>query len=386
MDKPYSYIDTPEALHQLCSELSHAEWLTLDTEFVRERTYSARLCLVQVATPELVACIDPLAFSDLEPLREVLFNPAITKVLHAARQDLEIFYELFGEVPAPIFDTQIAATLLGNGEQVGYGNLVNAELGIQLEKGHTRTDWCQRPLDEEQLIYAADDVRYLCDIYLRQIDTLEKKGRSDWLQEDFNELVHPTLYQNPPELAWRKVKGAGRLRGIQPTILRELAAWREQRALESNKPRRWILKDEVLLDLARLMPEDTARLERIRGLEANTIKRNGDKLLALIAQAKKTPREEWLVIDQGKRLPADKESLVDAMMAVLRHCCSQQQITPAAVAGRKELERLAMGETDSPLLHGWRAAIAGHALQALLRGELMLTVEGGSVLLTNRAD
>lgn len=385
MDSPYSYIDTSDALQQLCSELSRAEWLTLDTEFVRERTYSARLCLIQVATPERVACIDPLALPDLEPLREVLFNPAITKVLHASRQDLEIFYELFGEVPAPIFDTQIAATLLGNGDQIGYGNLVKAELGIELEKGHTRTDWCQRPLDEDQLAYAADDVRYLRDIYLQQLDNLTKKGRSDWLQVDFNELTQPALYQNPPQLAWRKVKGAGRLKGVQPTILRELAAWREQRAQESDKPRRWILKDDVLLDLSRLMPENSARLGRIRGLEANTIKRNGDKLLDLIAVAKKTPRDEWLTIDQGKRLPADKESLVDAMMAVLRQSCSQQQISPAAVAGRKDLERLAMGDSDSPLLHGWRAEIAGHDLQALLRGELVLRVEGGRLLI-NRAD
>lgn len=384
MSTPYSYINTPDALQQLCDELSHSQWLTLDTEFIRERTYSARLCLIQIANTERVACIDPLALPDLGPLHELLFNPAITKVLHASRQDLEIFYELFGEVPAPIFDTQIAATLLGNGDQIGYGNLVKAELGIELEKGHARTDWCQRPLDEDQLAYAADDVRHLRDIYLKQVENLQAKGRDNWLDEDFNDLIQPSLYQNPPELAWRRVKGAGRLKGIQPTILKALAAWREERAQQSDKPRRWILKDDVLLDLSRLMPESKAKLGRIRGLEENTINRNGDKLLALIAQAKKTPRDEWLTIDQGKRLPADKESLVDAMMAVLRQCCAEQRISPAAVAGRKELERLAMGDTESLLLHGWRAEIAGHAIQALLRGELLISVDGGKLLVTER--
>lgn len=382
----YVYIDTPGTLEQLCEELGRSEWLTLDTEFVRERTYAPRLCLVQVATPERVACIDPLALPDLNALKEVLFNPGITKVLHAARQDLEIFFGLYDKVPGPIFDTQIAATLLGHGDQIGYGNLVKAELGIDLEKGYARTDWCQRPLDKAQLVYAADDVRYLRDVYQQQLAALDKMDRLDWLQEDFDALTQPSFYQTLPEKAWRKVKGANRLRGVQPTLLKALAAWRERRAQDSDKPRRWIMKDEVLLDLARLMPDKQVKLNRIRGLETSTIKRHGDELITLIVEAKQTPKEEWLSIGQGRRLPQEKEPLVDAMMAVLRERCRKQKISPAAVAGRRDLEQLAMGETDIPLLHGWRSAIAGRDISALLEGKITLKVQDGMLLLTGSTD
>ena len=378
------YIDTPNQLAALCEQLRRHDWLTLDTEFLREKTYRPRLCLLQVANPEVIACIDPLAFDDISPLLEVLYDRSITKVLHAAHQDLEIFFEMRGALPAPVFDTQIAATLLGHGDQIGYGNLVKAELGIELDKAHTRTDWCHRPLDTAQLDYAADDVRHLRDIYLNQHKQLAELGREQWLQADFDELVDPARYSNPPQSAWLRVKGGNRLRGVQLAVLQSLAAWRETQAQQSNRPRRWILKDEVLLDLARQMPADEGRLRRIRGLEDGNVQRHGEKLLKLIAAAKQLPKEQWPTLEEGRRLLPEQEPLVDMLMALLRERCQQQRISPSAVAGRRELERLVLGETDIALLHGWRAAIAGQDLQAMLRGELVLRVDDGRLVISGK--
>ena len=378
------YIDTPNQLTALCEQLRRHDWLTLDTEFLREKTYRPRLCLLQVANPEVIACIDPLALDDLSPLLEVLYDTGITKVLHAAHQDLEIFFEMRGTLPAPVFDTQIAATLLGHGDQIGYGNLVKAELGIELDKAHARTDWCHRPLDDAQLDYAADDVRHLREIYLRQRQKLAELGREEWLLADFDELVDSSRYSNPPEEAWRRVKGSNRLRGVQLAVLQSLASWREQQAQQSNRPRRWILKDEVLLDLAKQMPTDEGRLRRIRGLEEGSVQRHGTTLLKCIAEAKRLPKEQWPTLKEGQRLSPEQEPLVDMLMALLRERCRQQCISPSAVAGRRELERLVLGESGIPLLHGWRAAIAGQALQALLHGELTLWIEQGRLMVSDK--
>jgi ribonuclease D len=371
------YIDTPEGLESLCRQLRSHDWFTLDTEFLREKTYRPRLCLLQVANPGVIACIDPLALPSLEPLLELLFDPAITKVLHAAHQDLEIFFEMRGTVPTPIFDTQIAATLLGQGEQIGYGALVKEVLGVDLEKAHARADWCQRPLDAAQLSYAADDVRYLRDVYSSQLAQLRKLKREGWLAADFADMVDPGRYSNPPQLAWQRLKGTNRLRGEQLAALQQLAAWREEQAQRSDRPRRWILKDEILLDLARHMPQDNAGMQRIRGLEEGTVARHGKALLQAITLGRATPKEQWPTVKQGARLPVEQDALVDMMMALLRERCREQAISPIAVAGRRDLEKLIMGERDTPLLHGWRAVIAGNSLLALLQGELHLSVNDG---------
>ncbi len=379
MNETALYIETPEALESLCAQLRRHDWLTLDTEFLREKTYRPRLCLLQVANPDVVACIDPLALPSLAPLLDVLYDPAITTVLHAAHQDLEIFFEMRDALPGPIFDTQIAATLLGQGEQIGYGALVKEVLGVELEKGHARADWCARPLDEAQLAYAADDVRYLRDVYLSQQAQLRELGREAWLAEDFADMTDPARYRNPPELAWQRLKGANRLRGVQLAVLQQLAAWREVQAQQSDRPRRWILKDEILLDLARHMPQNNGGMQRIRGLEEGTIKRHGKTLLEAINAGKEVPKEQWPEVKQGPRLPAAQDSLVDVMMALLRERCRAQAISPVAVAGRRDLEKLIMGERDIPLLHGWRATVAGNSLLALLQGELSLTVRDGQL-------
>ena len=230
------YVDTPQALTQLCKQLQHSPWFALDTEFIREKTFYPRLCLLQVANTQHLACIDVLALNDLSPLLDILYDPASTKVLHSAHQDLEIFYHLRGALPTPIFDTQLAATLLGLGEQIGYAALVKTLLKIDLDKSQTRTDWSCRPLDPAQLSYAADDVRYLGQIYQQQRQELEQRQRLDWLTEDFTALCDPARYRVDVDQAWQRIKGQQRLRGVQLAVLRTLAAWREQRASSLDRP------------------------------------------------------------------------------------------------------------------------------------------------------
>jgi len=376
------YIDTEAELIAFCQKISTSTWMTVDTEFLREKTYSPQLCLIQVATDDHIACIDPLAISDLNPILDLFYNPDITIVFHAARQDLELFYMLRDAPPTNVFDTQIAATILGYGEQIGYGNLVQQCIQVNLDKAHSRTDWTKRPLDQGQIDYAADDVRYLRDVYKILKQQLDEKGRTHWLNEDFAILTNPETYQVDPDVMWRKVKGFGRLKGIQLVVLQYLSAWREKRAISANRPRRWILKDDVLLDLAKLAPESIDKFSMIRGLESSTIKRHGEALLAEIKQAKSVPKEQWPVVKKTQPLSQQQNAIVDALMALFRKFCHEQSNSPAAVAARKEVERMVNGETDIPLLQGWRNEIVGHHLKAFIDGKLSITAN--SIQLTTQ--
>ena len=372
------YVDTATALEQLCAQLQDSPWIALDTEFIREKTYYPQLCLLQVANAEHVACVDVLALNDLTPLLEVLYDPASTKILHSAYQDLEIFFNLRAALPSPVFDTQLAATLLGLGEHIGYGNLVKTLLGVELDKSQTRTDWSRRPLDPAQLAYAADDVRYLSRLYHRQQEELERRQRSAWLTEDFRALCDPGSYQIDSHLLWQRIKGHQQLRGIQLAVLRTLAAWREEQARTLDRPRRWILGDDVLLELARHPPKDMARLSRTRGLASGFIKRHGQTLLELIDATRQEPRQHWPKIAPHKHLSLSQDALVDAMMAVVRLRGAETAVSPSSLANRKDLELLIQG-ADIPLLHGWRAAIAGCEIQSLLSGKLGLEVRDGQL-------
>lgn len=372
------YVDSPRQLADLCARLAASSWVALDTEFMREKTYYAQFCLLQIATEEIIACVDPLAL-DLDPLLDLIYDPAITKVMHSARQDLELLYDLRHALPRPLFDTQIAATVLGYGDQVGYGALVQGMFGVELDKSHTRTDWSQRPLDPKQLIYAADDVRYLVKIYTQQRDELERGGRLGWLADDFTELTDEGKYVNQPANAWRRIRQANTLKGVQLAVLRALAAWREERAKAHNKPRKWIVSDDVLLELARHMPHDAERLGKIRGLEAQTLKRSSGDIIALIAESKQLPKEQWPQLDPPLRLDARQEALVDTLMAVVRVRGMQNAVSPATLTTRKELEALVLGQQDVPVLHGWRGALVGRDLAAMLQGKLVLRVADGDV-------
>jgi ribonuclease D len=375
------FVDTEAGLAELCDRLRGQSVLALDTEFLREKTYRAQLCLLQVAAEGVIACVDPLALDNLDPLLDIIYDPAVIKVMHSARQDMEIFFDIRGDLPTPLFDSQIAATLLGYGEQVGYANLVKGMLGIELDKMHTRTDWTQRPLDEAQLTYAADDVRYLFKMYHQQVEVLEAKGRLDWLQEDFDELTNINTYSPPEETLWKRVKGRQKLKGVQLAILRDLAVWREEQAKKINRPRRWVLKDDVLVDISRFAPGDKAGLEKIRGLENKTVQNHADALLAAIKQGQNSPKENWPKKTEGKRLTPAQDALVDVLMAVLRARGAEHEVSPALLANRKELEGLILGQTDSPVLHGWRAELAGHDLQAVLTGKQVIQIYNGKLIL-----
>ncbi len=365
------HVRTPEQLDELCGLLRGSPWLALDTEFMRERTYNARLCLLQVCDGKTAASVDPLQVESLAPLLEIIHDPAVTKVFHAARQDLEIFLQLWGRLPAPVFDTQLAATLLGLGEQVGYARLVEELLGVTLDKGHTRTDWSRRPLEEAQLRYALDDVIYLGRIFPLLQQRLQEQGREQWLQEDFRLLSDPATYRLDPDRMWRRVKGWQRLKGVQLAVLQSLAAWREEQARRADKPRRWIIKDDPLLEMARRRPRDTEQLSRIRGLEAGTLKRHGETLVGLIVASTARPRSERpREKAPPPRLTPNQEAIADLLGCALRLLADEAGITPSALAGRRELERLASGEREGlDLLHGWRLKLAGAALLEVLEGK-----------------
>ena len=262
--------------------LQGASRLAVDTEFMRESTYRAQLCLVQIASDTDCYLVDPLAGLDLAPLFATLADRARPKILHAARQDLEVLLQTGGFVPAPVFDTQVAAALLGLPPQAGYAELVARQLGHSIDKGQTRTDWSRRPLSAAQLAYAADDVHHLLQLHTELAMALEARGRSAWHAEECAALENPALYRTEPGDAWRRFKGLGRLRPPEQSVARALAAWREERAIASDKPRGWILTDEAVLALATLAPTTMAELEQVRALPPGVVRKRGDELLALV--------------------------------------------------------------------------------------------------------
>lgn len=377
------YVDNIQDLAQLCQQLAGSDWLAVDTEFHREKTYYPELCLIQVANDNIIACVDPLEVDDLTPLMDLFYRDDMTLVFHAARQDLELFYLLRQNLPPNVFDTQLAATVLGYGDQIGYGNLVKQCLNVELEKAHARTDWRQRPLSTEQIDYAADDVRYLRELYHQLNDKLQSTGRIDWLKEDFAALSATDTYQEDPDSSWQRIKGAGRLKGKQLAILQKLGAWREQRAVSHNLPRRWVLKDDVMLDLAKLSPSSLDGLKKIRGLDKRDVDRHGKAILNAIEAGKATDKSEWPVIKRPTPLSNQQEAVTDALMALLRKTCDEQNITPAAVATRKDIEALIRGES-SAVSQGWRHEIVGHHLEAFLDGQLSLSAGSNQLEIEQR--
>jgi ribonuclease D len=377
-----SFVDTPEALNDLCRALHGSEWLAIDTEFIRERTYYPRLCLIQVCNGEIAACIDPLQLDDIQPLLDLLFNGSILKVLHAARQDLEIFWHDWQQFPLPLFDTQPAAALLGHGDQIGYANLVQQVLGVELPKDQSRTDWSARPLDPQQVRYALDDVIYLGQLYLHMRGSLSDKERLQWLAADFAALANPATYQPDPREAWKKVKGRQHLRGRQLAVLQALAQWRELQARERDLPRKWLLKDDLMVELCRRLPRDLEALARIRGMDAGLVRREGRQLLQLIADACQMDKSEWPV---EKRRPTpltpQQEAMVDLLSAALRLLADRHQLSPQAIATHKDLQKLVRNDPDCALLEGWRNSVAGSPLQKVMRGEIkLLNLDGELVL------
>lgn len=366
-------ITDADALSAYTDRVRDAEALCVDTEFMRERTYWPELALVQVCANQQCAVIDPLAFDARDGLSELLGNPEQIKVFHAAGQDMEVLHHELHIIPAPVFDTQLAASLLGYGDQIGYGSLVERTMNHQLPKAFSRLNWMQRPIDPEAMEYAAADVIWLEGAYAKLREELERLGRSDWLDDDFAQIVNPTRWVVEPAGAWRKLKGLRKLRPNQRHLAARVAAWRESMALARNLPRKWVLKDDVILDMARRKPTSKDELKRIRGLEGKAIHRDGAAMLEAIAGDQTWPE---LNEKDERPLPPESEPVVDALMALLRHQALQHGMTASAIAGRNDLIKLAAGQRDGDLLEGWRAKVAGRALLAFLEGGSTLQVTG----------
>jgi len=370
------YINTADQLATLCEQIKQASWLALDTEFLREKTYYPKFCLLQIATPDWVVCVDPLVLPNLDDLFAAIYNPAIVKVFHSCHQDIEIFYQMTGKVPGPIFDTQVAAPLLGYQDNPGYAMLVSSLLNINLNKAHTRADWSKRPLTEAEIQYAADDVIYLCQIYQIMLKKLSALGRTDWLTQDFKALENPSNYQLEPQLAWLKIRGKNKLTARQLSIVQTLAEWREASAQAENRPKSWLLRDELIFDMAKLQPETATELANIRGISERTVQRYGRKLCELIATAKNNDPIPLKEKDRANKKSQQHEAILDILTALVRIRAEENSLNPTILATRKDLEALLFNEEeDCPLLHGWRYSMAGKELVGLLKGELLFGIQ-----------
>jgi ribonuclease D len=347
--------------------LRGADRLAIDTEFMRERTYHPQLCLVQIATETDCYLVDPLTDIDLAPLHELLADRARLKILHAARQDLEVLLLSGGSVPGPLFDTQVAAAFLGFPPQVGYAELVARQLGASIDKGQTRTDWSRRPLTPAQLAYAADDVKHLLTLHTDLQAALLAKGRADWVADEVAAYENPALYRTDPAQAWRRLKGLNRLSPVEQSAARALAEWRERRAIESDKPRGWILADEALYGLATREPVAVEALESVPGLPPGVLRKRGDELLELLRTARADL--SGVPLTAPKRPEPEQMALAAKLLQVVRTVATELEVGAEVLATRKDVEAIAFGSVsldDSALLQGWRKDVLGTRLRAAL--------------------
>lgn len=384
--KTFTYIDTAAELAEACEVLSKANVLCVDTEFHRESTYYAEFALIQVASREACYLIDPIGLEDLEPLWKVLLDPGIMKVFHAARQDVEIIVNKTGRLPLPMFDTQVAAALLGYGQQVGFGNLVQKVVGKTLPKGESFTNWMKRPLTDDQLTYAADDVIHLMPVYLHLSERLQAGKRADWLDEEQAVLCDPDTYANHPEQQFWRVKGSNKLKPRQLAVLRELAAWREIQAQKRDLPRRRLLQDEPLLAIARKGELKEEQLEQIRGLNAGIAKRFGAEIIAAWQRGHACDKEDWPRIPPQPNHSEGTEMRLELLMTLVRLRAEEVEIASNILASRSDVAALASwanhgskkdwsNPPENPCLHGWRRKLVGEDLLDMLQGKLCLRLD-----------
>lgn len=378
----YQYIDTADALTKACEVLSNAKVLCVDTEFHREKTYYPQFALLQIGCTDGCFIIDPVQIKDLKPIWDIMLNPDVLKVFHAGRQDLEIILEHAGALPLPIFDTQIAAALLGYGQQVGFGNLVQRLVKKELAKGESYSDWLQRPLSKQQMNYAADDVIYLMPIYHALKEELQARKRYNWLDEEQNILTSPDTYAvDKDEVFWR-VKGANKLKPKQLAVLRELAAWRETTSQKKDLPRRRLVSDEVLIELAKRDKLSIEVMGRIRGLNDGTIRRFGQTWIDLWQSGMNCPEAERPKLPTRKHNTSGTDLRLELLDTLLRLKAESSAISSTILANKSELAELASwghnckGDLPKlPCLSGWRKELVGEDLLRLLRGELSLRID-----------
>lgn len=373
-------ISTYADLEAFCLRAQDAPVLAIDTEFLREKTYYPKLCLIQLATQDEVAIIDPLAIRNLEPLADLLTAPETVKVLHAASQDLEILYHTLGVLPAPLFDTQVAATLLGYGQQIGYSSLVHGVCGVTLPKTESYTDWSRRPLTASQITYAEEDVVYLPRMYATMMARLTRDGREHWLDAEFADAVRVENFEVDDRSRYARLKRVGHLSRRQLGAARELTAWREAAARKRNIPRKWVLADEQIVELCRRDPKTIDDLFEVRGIREKLTTADAREVVTLMRKGYDLPDAELPDLGVRVRNEANVDTQVDLMLALVRKRAKEHNIAAQTLAPKEELEELA--RTESPecaLLKGWKALLVGNELLALLHGELALSLEGNEL-------
>ncbi|CAN5886594.1 ribonuclease D [soil metagenome] len=370
-------ITTTEELATFCESLATTEFIAVDTEFMRERTYWPKLCLAQVAGPDDAAAIDALAEGiDLAPLDALMANPNVLKVFHAARQDLEIFYLRMNQVPHPLFDTQVAAMVCGHGEAASYESLATKLAKAKIDKSSRFTDWSRRPLSERQISYALSDVTHLRTVYEKLKGELDKTGRFSWIAEEMAVLNDPAIYRADPEQAWRRLKP----RGASPRLLgtlREAAAWRERTAQRIDIPRQRLLRDEQLLEIASHAPKTTEDLAATRGLGRGFAEGwQGRELMEALEKARQVPDSELPTRERQSEQLRAPGAVVDLLRTLLRLKAEQAGVAGRLVASADELDRLAAGKRDVPALKGWRREVFGADAVDLIEGRLALSLSG----------
>ncbi len=383
--KIHDLITTTAALQELCTRLAKSDFVCVDTEFMRENTYWPELCLVQIGNTEEAAAIDPMASGiDLAPLLELLCdNEDVLKVFHAGGQDVEIIYNLTGTTPHPIFDTQIAMMAVSQSEQIGYANLVESWLGLTIDKGARFTDWGRRPLTERQIEYAIGDVTHLAKIFPKILKKLIKTGRGAWLDAEMEKLADPDNYRTDPESAWKRIRQAGR----NPQVLgrlKVLAAWREQEAQHKDIPRGRIMRDETLADLASHPPRQQSDLTKVRGL-SNAWKDNdiGKRLMKVLEKAEPLSPDE-MPAKEKRGAPLGKEGalVADLLKLLLKIRSREIDVASRLLTRSEEMEALAAGVRDLPVLDGWRYEVFGRDALELVEGKMGFAVKRGKLAMT----
>lgn len=371
-------ITDSDALRAFCRRLAGSRFVTIDTEFLREKTYWPILCLVQLAGEDEAAAVDVMAPNlDCHPLYDLLLDKKILKVFHAARQDLEIFFRLVGGMPAPIFDTQVAAMVCGFGDQVGYETIVSELVGVRLDKASRFADWSQRPLSQKQLSYALDDVIHLRGVYATLERRLARTGRASWLAEEMAALTDPANYRMDPDEAWRRVKSRGGNKRFL-ALLKTVAAWREVEAQRRDVPRNRILRDDSLQDIAAHAPRDAAALARTRGLSKGFAEgKMGEGLLEAVRRGLALPDKEIPVRPRRDRLPPGIGPLTELLKVLLKQKCDEMHVASRLVASAEDLSRIAADDNaDVPALRGWRRKLFGAEALDLKHGRIALYADG----------
>ncbi|XAP77499.1 ribonuclease D [Citromicrobium bathyomarinum] len=387
--KIHDLITTTDALADLCDRLGKGDFVCVDTEFMRENTYWPELCLVQIGDEHEAAAIDPLAEGiDLKPLLDLLTeNEDVLKIFHAGSQDVEIFYNLTGKTPHPIFDTQIAMMAISQSEQIGYANLVEHWLDKTIDKGARFTDWSRRPLTDRQLEYAIGDVTYLAKIFPRILKKLMKTDRGMWLNAEMEKLADPENYAIEPDKAWKRIRAQGR-NAQALGRLKAVAAWREGEAQHKNIPRGRIMRDETLADIASHPPKKQADLAKVRGL-SNAWKDNeiGNRLMDVLENAEPLPDSE-MPARNSRGAPLGKEGalVADLLKLLLKIRAREIDVAPRLLTRSGELEQLAAGVRDLPILEGWRREVFGRDALDLVEGKLAFAVEKGKLKMTHIDD